>query len=66
MDIMDRIFQVLMDVVVGIALYFGLTAFVPSMGTNVTVVITLAVTAVYAEFVENRLKRINGKHKENK
>ena len=56
---MNRIFQVLMDLIVGIALYFGLSAFVPALGTNATVVITLIVTAIFAEYVETRLKRKN-------
>jgi len=56
---MNRLFQVLMDFVVGIALYFGLNAFAPSLGTNASVVITLLVTAIFAEFVETRLKRIS-------
>jgi len=59
----DRIFQILLDVVVGIALYFCLNAFVPALGTNTTVVITLVVTAIYAEFVENKIKRIIKKQK---
>ena len=56
---MNRLFQVLMDIVVGIALYFGLNAFVPVLGTNATVVVTLIVTAVFAECVETRLKKIS-------
>ena len=56
---MNRIFQVLMDLIVGIALYFGLNAFVPAMGTNAKVVIALVITAIFAEYVETRLKRKN-------
>ena len=48
-----------MDFVVGIAIYFALNAFVPVLSTNATVVITLFITAIFAEFIETRLKRIS-------
>ena len=57
-EMINRIFQVLMDLVVGIAIYFGLNAFFPDWGTNTVIVVTLSITAVFAEFVEMKLKRI--------
>ena len=56
-EVVNKIFQVFMDILVGIAVYFGINAFVPSASTNLAVVITLITTAIFAEFVEMRIKK---------
>lgn len=57
MKIINKVFQVLMDVLVGIAIYFGLSVFIPLMNNNLVILITLAVTAVFSEFVEIQIKK---------
>lgn len=57
MKIINKIFQVLMDVLVGMAIYFGLSVFIPLMNNNLVILITLAVTAVFSEFVEIQIKK---------
>ena len=56
-DIINKIFQVLMDIAFGMAIYFGLKALVPVLTDNTVVVITLITTAVFAEFIEVKLKK---------
>ena len=56
-EVLNRIFQVLMDVLVGMAIYYGVNAFFPSLSNNLVIVATLVVTAVFAEFVEIRFKK---------
>ena len=53
----NRIFQVLMDIIIGIAVYFGLKALVPVLPDNAVIVVTLIATATFAEFIEMRLKK---------
>ena len=57
MKIINKIFQVLMDVLVGMAIYFGLSVFIPLMNNNLVILITLVVTAVFSEFVEIQIKK---------
>lgn len=57
MKIINKIFQVLMDVLVGMAIYFGLSVFIPLMNNNLVILTTLAVTAVFSEFVEIQIKK---------
>ena len=46
-----------MDIVIGIAIYFGLKALVPVLPDNAVIVITLTTTALFAEFIEMRFKK---------
>ena len=55
--ITNKIFQVIVDIIIGFAIYFGITSFIPVVPTNLAVVITLVITAVFAEFIEARLKK---------
>lgn len=57
MDIINKIFQVLIDFVVGVAIYFGFKALVPIMSDNTIAVITLTATAIFAEFIEVKFKK---------
>ena len=57
MNIINKIFQVFIDFVVGVAIYFGLKALVPALTENVVAVITLIATAVFAEFIEVKCKK---------
>lgn len=56
-QIINKVFQILMDILIGIAIYFGISAFVPSANANLIIVITLIATAIFAEFVEMRIKK---------
>lgn len=56
-EIFNRIVQVLMDVLIGIAVYYGVNAFFPSLSNNSAIVATLLATAIFAEFVEMRIKK---------
>ena len=56
-DIINKIFQVLIDFIVGVAIYFGLKALVPALSDNTIAVITLIATAVFAEFIEVKFKK---------
>ena len=56
-NVLSRIGQIVLDVVVGVAIYFALQTFVPVVSDNVIVVITLIATAVFAETLEVRLKK---------
>ena len=56
-NIINKIFQVAIDFVVGAAIYFGLKALIPVMPENAVAVITLVATAVFAEFVEVKYKK---------
>ena len=53
----NKLFQIIMDLIVGLAIYFGMKAFMPSIATNNLIVITLIITAVFSEFVEVRFKK---------
>ena len=53
----NKIFQVFIDFVVGVAIYFGLKALVPSMAENTVAVTTLVATAAFAEFIEVKFKK---------
>ena len=56
-DIINKIFQVLMDIAFGMAIYFGLKALVPVLTDNTVVVITLIATAAFAELIEVKFKK---------
>ena len=56
-DIINKIFQVLMDIAFGMAICFGLKALVPALADNTIVVITLIATAIFSEFIEVKLKK---------
>lgn len=55
--IINKIFQVFVDFVIGVAIYFGLNALIPILSDNAIAVIALTVTAVFAEFVEVKIKK---------
>lgn len=57
MDIINKIFQVLIDFVIGVAIYFGLKALIPVLTDNTVVVLTLIATAVFAELIEVKFKK---------
>jgi len=57
MGILGKIFQVLVDIIIGIAIYFGLNAFMPELNDNLVVVVALIVTAIFAEFAELKFKK---------
>ena len=57
MGIFGKIFQVLVDTIFGIAIYFGLNAFLPVSNDNLAVVAALIVTAIFAEFAELKFKK---------
>ena len=56
-NIINKIFQVLMDIAFGMAICFGLKALVPVLTDNTIVVITLIATAAFAEFIEVKFKK---------
>lgn len=56
-DIINKIFQVLMDIAFGMAICFGLKALAPVLTDNTIVVITLIATAIFAEFIEVKFKK---------
>lgn len=56
MRIFETIFQVLADIAIGGFVNFGLKLLVPSMSENAVIMITLVVTAIFAELVEMRFK----------
>lgn len=56
-EIINKLFQVLMDIIIGIAIYFGLEALVPILPNNALIVTTLIATALFAEFIEMRFKK---------
>lgn len=57
MEVFNKIFQVFMDVLIGIAIYYGVNAFFPFLSNNLVIVATLFATAIFAEFIEMRLKK---------
>ena len=57
LNIFNRIFQVLIDIIIGIAVYFGLKALIPVLPDNAVIVVTLIATSAFAEFIEMRLKK---------
>jgi len=56
-DVINKIFQILMDIAFGMAICFGLKALVPVLTDNTVVVITLIATAVFAELIEVKFKK---------
>ena len=57
MKIINKIFQVLMDILIGIAIYFGLREFAPLLSENLIILFALTTTAIFAEFVEIQIKK---------
>ena len=55
--IINKIFQVFIDFVIGVAIYFGLKALVPVLPDNSIAVIALIATAIFAEFIEVKFKK---------
>ena len=55
-DIINKCFQVSIDFVVGVAMYFGFKALVPAMDENVIAVVTLIAASTFAEFIEVKFK----------
>lgn len=53
----NKVFQVSMDIVVGLAVYFSLNAFVKEISVNKAVVITLVLSMLFSELVEIHLKK---------
>lgn len=53
----SKIIQVFMDIVVGLAVYFSLNAFVKGISVNRAVVITLIISMLFSEFVEIHFKK---------
>ena len=56
-NIINKVFQVLIDFVVGAAIYFGLKALIPAVGDNSIAIVTLIAAATFAEFVEVKIKK---------
>ena len=56
MEIINKMIQIIVDVVAGLAFYFSMRNFIPELSENTVVVITLLLTAIVAETVELRLK----------
>ena len=52
----SKIFQALIDIIVGVATFFVLDVWT-GLGVNAILVITLIVTALFAEFTETGLKK---------
>ena len=56
-NIINKIFQILMDIAFGMAICFGLKVLVPVLSDNTVAVITLIATAVFAELIEVKFKK---------
>ena len=54
--ILGILFQMVIDIIVGMAIYFALTTFAPSFGVGIILVLTLGITALFAEVWEVRKK----------
>ena len=56
-EIINKIVQTIVDVVAGLAFYFVMKNFIPTLSDNTVIVITLILTALVAETVEMRFKK---------
>ena len=56
-EIINKIVQTIVDVVTGLAFYFVMKNFIPTLSDNTVIVITLILTALVAETVEMRFKK---------
>jgi len=53
---LSKVFQLVIDVIVGLAIYYALTTFAPTWSAGAVMVLTLGATALFAEVWEVKKK----------
>ena len=55
MKFLDKVVQVILDLLMGMAIYYSCTV-IFALNSNLSVIITLFITAIFAEFYEVKKK----------